>query len=346
MTKICLISDTHFGVRNDQSAFLQHMHWFFQHVFFPKLEKERIRTIVHLGDLVDRRKYINYHTLNRMKSMFLDPIKEKAFDMHIITGNHDHYWRNTSSINSLDELLADYQSVMTIYRDPDWVKIGPRTCLMLPWITNENRETSMSMVNSLGQHMLTFGHLELAGFVMNPGSVAEHGDPSEPFKKASATYSGHYHAKSSQDSIHYLGAPFQFTWGDYGDPRGFHILDLNTLELEFIENPYSMFRQFVYDGDLPHPEIEHVMDCYVKVIVKNKKSQADFEAFLKKIDVKSPLDIKIVETVNLVVDQSDFTGAESTVDIIKSYIDQVDIPAKPQLEALMMKLYQDALLAE
>lgn len=350
--QVALLGDTHFGIRGDQNAFLQHMHWFFQHVFFDTLRNRNIKTIIHVGDLVDRRKYINYHTLRRMRDTFLDEIKNRNLEMHIITGNHDHYWRNTSKLNALDELLYGYD--FKIYSEPDVVyfKTGNLSVpvIMVPWITQENRDRTNWVLQQAPDNAIICGHLELAGFTMNPGSVAEHGDDASLYKRFAGVYSGHYHSKSSQGNVHYLGAPFAFNWGDFNDPRGFHILDLDTHELEFIENPYSMFNQLVYDDSDPElcvvPSDQHYMDCYVKVIVRNKKSQAQFEKFLADIDAKQPLDIKIVETVQLSVDKETFSGTETTPEIIKKYIHQINTPKQQQLETKMMNLYQKALTIE
>ena len=94
--KIALITDTHWGVRNDHISFMDNSKLFLDNVFFPLLVKHNIGTIVHLGDLVDRRKYININTANRLRVDFLDKIKD--YDVHIIAGNHDTYFKNTNEV--------------------------------------------------------------------------------------------------------------------------------------------------------------------------------------------------------------------------------------------------------
>ena len=58
--KYALITDTHFGVRNDSQILLEYQKKFYDEIFFPYLDKNDIKHIVHLGDLVDRRKSINF----------------------------------------------------------------------------------------------------------------------------------------------------------------------------------------------------------------------------------------------------------------------------------------------
>ena len=57
--KIALITDTHWGARNDNVIFSNYFRKFYDNIFFPLLEERNIKTLLHLGDVVDRRKYIN-----------------------------------------------------------------------------------------------------------------------------------------------------------------------------------------------------------------------------------------------------------------------------------------------
>lgn len=350
MALIALITDTHYGARGDQVAFFQHMLWFWQHVFFPSLNKYGVNQIFHLGDLVDRRKYINFNTLNRLKKDFLDELVERDLKMTIIAGNHDCYHKNTTSLNAISSIIEPYQKNINAHYGPSLIQIGSRPVAMVPWITMESREETNQLLERAPENSIVFGHLELAGFSMNPGTVSDFGDPMSDFKKFDAVYTGHFHTKSDKDNIHYLGAPFQFNWGDYGDLRGFHILDTETLELTFIENPYSMFCRVIYDEDdaegnqmALHSEM---LERYVKVIVRNKTRQAEFEAFLQAIDAKMPLDLKVVETVQLSVDKDTFSGEETTSEIIRKYVQHIETPNQDKLESKILSLYERASVSE
>jgi 3',5'-cyclic AMP phosphodiesterase CpdA len=113
--KIALITDTHWGVRNDHSAFLDNNKKFLDDIFFPYLDNHRINTVIHLGDLVDRRKYLNINTAKRLRTDFLDRIASEPIDFHILVGNHDTYFKNTNSVNVLQELLVDKYPDFKIY---------------------------------------------------------------------------------------------------------------------------------------------------------------------------------------------------------------------------------------
>ena len=113
--KLAIITDTHWGVRNDSQAFLDNSKVFLDNVFFPYLEKHGVHTILHLGDLVDRRKYINYNTASRLRQDFLDPIYGRGYEMHIVAGNHDTYFKNTNEVNALRELVIGKYTNTKVY---------------------------------------------------------------------------------------------------------------------------------------------------------------------------------------------------------------------------------------
>ena len=61
MKKLVIITDTHFGARNDSQVFSDYFFDFYQNQFFPYIieNSEDIRGVMHLGDCLDRRKFIN-----------------------------------------------------------------------------------------------------------------------------------------------------------------------------------------------------------------------------------------------------------------------------------------------
>ena len=336
--KIALICDTHFGIRGNNFSFLDYQEDFFNDVFFPELEKRGIKTILHLGDLVDQRKSINYFTLKRMKEMFLDRLT--GYDVTFICGNHDIFFRNSNSLSALSELLGSYY--FRRYSRPLSFFYYSRPVCLIPWITSENKLQTEDVIHDTPAE-ICLGHLELSGFPMDGGMIAEYGDDPLQYKKFKSVLSGHYHTKSKSGNIQYLGAPFQFTWADHEQEKGFHILDLDTLDLEYIVNPYTLFHQIVYDGKSPidfNQEL-YFNNSYVKIIAKKKDSQAEFERFVKAIEGSKPLDIKIVELADLQVTASDITGMETTTEIIRKYINELSVDVdKSKLEELMLQYYK------
>jgi hypothetical protein len=200
------------------------------------------------------------------------------------------------------------------------------------------------------------GHLELAGFEMYRGSIVSHGDDRSLFDRFDMVLSGHYHHRSSDGTIHYLGSHAEFTWSDYDDRKGFHILDTETRDLTFIENPYTMFDKFWYDDTslTSSPEMFD-LDCWkgkiVKVIVQNKTDPYRFDKFIEEFEKVGVLEMQIVEDhLNLGVaeDEEIINEAESTIGIFKKYIDQVNSANldKVKLEQTIVELYQEAISLE
>ena len=89
MTKVAVITDTHYGARKGSKLFHDYFEKFYRDVFFPTLKKEGIDTVLHLGDAFDSRRGIEFQTLQWAKRVVFDPLKEMGAKMHLIVGNHD-----------------------------------------------------------------------------------------------------------------------------------------------------------------------------------------------------------------------------------------------------------------
>lgn len=343
--KICVITDTHYGVRGDSNTFFQYFNKFYDKVFFPYIEKHGIKTVYHLGDLVDRRKYINYQTLNNMKSGFLDRLVGK--EVHILTGNHDLFHKNTNYINSLSELVAPYG--FHIYTRPTEVN----NHLFLPWINQENMQESINAIQNTRCHV-AFGHLEIKGFEMMRGNVSEQGLDKNLFSKFDLVASGHFHQKSSKGNIHYLGAPYEMMWSDYAETRGFHIYDTNTSKLTYIKNPNRIFHKIEYDDsscsmeDLTERDFSVYSGTYVKIIVRKKNNPYWFDLFFDALEAVNPADIRIIEGDQF-LDNTQILNFDpkvsDTLTILTDYTKMLGLDKKQHndLDKLLKKIYDQAL---
>jgi len=86
--KIALITDTHWGARGDSPAFAEYFNRFYYEQFFPYLAANGISRIFHLGDIVDRRKYINFVTARHLRK-FVEHCDSSGIRLDVIVGNHD-----------------------------------------------------------------------------------------------------------------------------------------------------------------------------------------------------------------------------------------------------------------
>lgn len=353
--KLGLITDTHWGIRNDSQIFYDYFKRFLDEVFFPSLEKQSIKQVIHLGDLVDRRKYINFLTLYRLHRDFLEEFEKRMIDLYIILGNHDVYYKNTNEVNAVRELIeGKYQFIHVIER-AETLEFDGTPILLLPWICEENYKESMDEIKNT-KAQIVMGHLELNGFEMFKGSISDHGMDHHLFDRFDVVCSGHYHHKSDTGNIHYLGAFAEYTWSDYDDPRGFHTLDTNTRELTFIRNPYRMFEKIWYD-DTQKSASEVIGDAQfdirnkmVKVIVKNKTNPYFFDLFIDALEKAGPTDLQVVEdhlNLDLMADEDIVDEAEDTLTVCKKYIGQLNLSVdQKKLERVITNLYNEALQVE
>jgi len=346
--KIALLNDTHCGIRNSSDVFLDNAEKFYTDVFFPYLLEHNIKHIVHLGDYYDNRKFINFRALNRNRDHFLKPLREHGITMDIICGNHDTFYKNTSELNSLKELLGHYMNEVTIIQKPtvmdyDGLKMG-----LVPWIDDANEKESMDFLANCKADIIG-GHFDIIGYEMMQGIKCEHGLNRDLFKRFEAVYSGHFHTKSSQDNITYLGSQMEFFWNDAHDKKYFHILDTNTRELTAVHNPNTLHYRIRYDDtstDYLHYDISGVDNHFVKVQVMHKSDQFTFDKFLDRLNNRSTLEVKIAENfkefVGNNVDDEDIS-VEDTAVLLDSYIDAVDTDLdKNTIKKQMSELMNEA----
>lgn len=355
--KVALITDQHFGARSDSIHFLDFYEKFYNDTFFPVLVNNNIDTIIILGDTFDRRKYINFYSYKRAREMFFDRLFHMNIKVFMLAGNHDTYFKNTNEVNSISLLLQEYTNI-TVIDKPDTYYLGdgdlkPPMICMLPWICLENYDESMEVIKKT-QAKLCMGHLEIDGFTMHRGMVSEGGLKREIFSKFDMVFSGHYHHRSSADNINYLGNPYELTWQDYADTRGFHLFDTDTYDLEFIPNPNIMFHRIIYDDkkesitEITSKDLNKYTNTYVKVVVINKTNPFLFDKFMENIYNVNPIDVTIVEDhtdLTEGVEDDTIDQAQDTMTIIEHFVDSIkeEHIDNDKLKTVMKELYVEAL---
>lgn len=349
MTKIVILGDSHFGVKNDSDVMLDHFEKFYSNVLFPYMKKNNIKTLIQTGDLFDRRKYVNFKTLDRFEKMFLQPLIQNNIETHIYAGNHCVFYKTTNKVNSLDGLLGYTPDNIKIYTEPVAdQRIGDTDFCILPWINQENYEESLKAITE-SNSIYCLGHLELSGFEMYRGMVNEHGMDKTVFEKFQMTISGHFHHRSTSHGIHYVGTPYEMTWQDYDDPKGFHILDTKKRELTFIENPYKLYHKLFYadDVDLKTFDASKYENCYLKVIVKKKENPLMFERMVDKIYLANVADFSVLEDLPGLNEDSNSEGhaqEKSTIEVLADYVDSLQTDKnKNKIKSMMQEIYLEAL---
>jgi DNA repair exonuclease SbcCD nuclease subunit len=354
-TKVAIITDQHFGARNDSIHFLDYFERFYEGTFFPTLDSESIDTVLILGDTFDRRKYINFYSYKRTREMFFDKLAQRGIKVFMLAGNHDTYFKNTNEVNSVRLLLQEYTNI-TVIDSPTTIYVKDTHICMMPWICPENHDDSMFVLSDTDADIV-MGHFEIAGFAMHRGMPSQEGLNRDIFKRFSVVFSGHYHHRSTQDNIRYLGNPYELTWQDYNDPRGFHLFDLHTFDLQFVENPNVMFHRITYDDkentitEITSKDLTKYTNTYVKVVVINKTNPHLFDRFMENLYKVNPIDITIAEDFTDLtegVEDDMINEAEDTITIINKFVDGISEEHidNDKLKTVLKELYVEALNQE
>jgi len=322
-SRVAIITDTHYGMRKGSQIFHDYFEKFYSETFFPTLDERGIDTVIHMGDVFDVRKGIDYWSLDWSKRVVFTPLQERGIDTHIIVGNHDIFYKQSLKINSPGLNLTEYTNITT-YDSPQTAKIKGQDVFFIPWVCEENAEEFLEQRDQ-SKAKVAMGHLEIAGFYANSTYQVQHGLDSSVFSQFDQVFSGHFHKRSSSGNISYLGNPYQMYWNDEGETRGFHIYDMKTGELEFIPNPNYMFHKIYYneaDQKLINPN--KYKDCYIKIIVEGKSTPKRLNTLVDKLYKVGINDIKVIENFEVSVDDDAEIESEDTMTTLTKYVDAMD----------------------
>jgi predicted phosphodiesterase len=337
-----VITDTHYCARKSSKLFQDYFELFYKNVFFPTLEQYGIKTVIHMGDAFDSRKSIDFAGLDWTRRVVLEPLSQ--YDVHLITGNHDCYFKNSNKVNSPELLLSEYKNIKT-YSEPTEIKVGNLSILLLPWINSENSERSLRMIQKT-KCKVAMGHLELNGFSPYRGHIMDSGMDANIFSNFKKVFSGHYHTRSDNGTVYYLGNPYEIYWNDVNDTRGFTIFDTETLEHFPVDNPYRMFYNIYYE-DTPYQtfDIREYENKIVRVIVRKKSNQKHFEKFIDKLYTANLAELKIVENFQI-QESEEFEAFESedTFSILQRYVNESECELdKSTITNILEEVYKEAL---
>ncbi len=339
--KIALLGDSHFGASRSSTILHNHFSQFYN-FFFNYLSKHNITEIIQEGDLFDQRKDVHFATIKWSNENFFRPIKDSNINLTVISGNHDCTFKNHNRLNSVSLLCPKETKVIDLV--PETILFGDKAIDFYPWISPENLDESMKFL-AKSKSEFAVGHFEFVNFPMHPGSIATHGASHKEFSKYERVFSGHYHTISQQDNVLYTGTPYELTWSDCNDSKGFWVLDTETSKLEYIKSPYKLFEKITYIEDMDY-DFTNVNEKYVKIVVVAKTSQKKFDEFVTNVNLNSPIDVKIIEAsiIDKVSEAVDVTDLVTTKDMISCVIDTLDVNVdKDKLKNLVLGIYTEAM---
>ena len=273
------------------------------------------------------RKTINFKALQHNRKIFLEPMRELGITMDIIPGNHDVYYKNTNELNALKELQGHYMNEVNLVMKPTVVDYDGMAIALVPWINTQNEKESLEFLANCKADIVG-AHLELQGFEMSKGMPCMEGMDRKHFDRFDMVMTGHFHAKSTQNNIHYLGSQMEFFWNDCNDPKHFHILDTETRELTPVVNPITIYEKIYYDHEnmRKFKDLKYLDNKFVKVIVTNKGDPYEFERFIDRVQSQKIHELKIAEDFKEFTGEnvSDNVSVDDTETLVYDYVDSVN----------------------
>ena len=338
--KVAIFSDIHLGVHQNSDFWLgvanQWSDWYIE-----ELQSKGIKDIIFCGDFFHYRDEISVKTLNFSKD-FLDKFED--FNITMITGNHDAWYKDTSEINSLS-ILKGYKNI-TVYDKLTQCTINGKKVTFCPWGTQ---------LKDIPKSDLVFGHFELENFQMNSYKVCDHGDSPETLAdKAPLIFSGHFHLRANKQfnnsEIVYVGNPYQMDFGDAGQTKGYYTLDLENLSYDFYENNVTpnhiklFLSKIIVQKDPEKYFREQVTNNIIKFIVDKNVNSEHMDLLVTKLSSYKPCDIRIDYDANYnkvqFAEENDFDlSGIDMIEAITEFINMLDIDNKSEVAKYTTELY-------
>ena len=338
--KIAIITDLHFGVKKANVRVHEYFYKFYEQVLFPFLTENGITTLFILGDVVEHRKFMNYACLQQMHDRFFTPLRDMGISVYSLVGNHDLYYRTNDSVNALSEMFSFYENLVIVDK-PKSFNFDGVDIACLPWIHKGNAKDVSKFLKEDKSDIL-MAHLELNGFKMHGASLCEGGMDKKFFRKYDMVMTGHFHHRSDDGQVFYLGTPYQITWSDYGEVKGFHVFDTDDRSLTFHENPHKLFKKVEYDPEEEY-DFNDFTDKYVKVTYGQDTNQKEFDLFVDGIHNHNPIDLETKREFELEVDDDD-VEVEELEEMLMNYVDisNVNQTLKGKVKNKLNELHQGA----
>ena len=344
MNNVAVITDPHFGIKKANDLFLNSQLKFFKEQLVPSLEEHNIKEIFFLGDIFDNRVSMNIKIKNAVLDVFENILSD--YKIYILIGNHDCYFNNSIETNAV-KFLNKFNNIKVISKS-SIIKSNDRTIYMVPWIVDSER--FRDEVSNLKDRVdICMGHFAINGFHLNKFKIQEDAMSHEEFNKFSLVFSGHLHQRGikifGDTEIAYIGSPFQLTRADSGEPRGYCVLDMDTLKYKFIDNDQSLeYIQINYPDSFTE---EMINGNIVDVNVKFDKSTDDskVQEYIKEIEMFNPIIPPSIIAINSFMNTTDTDGdfeIKSKSELIREYVNALDINNKDEIFAYLETLYEEA----
>lgn len=338
-SKICCLSDLHIGIHQDSVI------WYDISINFIKqlkanLIKEGIEDIVICGDINNDRNEISVQTIHVINKIFT---LLKDFNIILIIGNHDAYYKDRSDVNSLG-ILSGWNNIKVIEKTASIEQFNKKITFC-PWATD---------INTIPRSNIIFGHFDIMGFKLAQTKVCDIGINSQDLiNKGDLIITGHFHLKEHRNyeygTIVYLGSPYELNWGESGDPKGYHILNLHTNEITFYENTESpkhkhiRLSELLIDNKITETTKQNFYHNFINFIVDKEIDTNKLDELINKLHLLKPINIKTdfeLEDKLLIEDTNvQFTGIDIP-SAIEEFINMLNVENKNEVLNFTLDLYR------
>ena len=196
--------------------------------------KNDIDQLIFLGDLVHTRGEIHQKALDMVR-YYLDKLNNIGIPVKMILGNHDLLYEKNKSVNYFnvfDGLFKNIEFITDMKQVDNMLYVG--------WLQNDKELQWYRDIEE--DYEFIFGHFEFKDTKLNEKYKTDFGV--ENNNKKSMIFSGHYHGRTIQDNLYYIGTPYPSDWGHKNnDSYGLCILDTKTKKVKFEDLDLFHYRE-------------------------------------------------------------------------------------------------------
>lgn len=309
MTETIIISDTHFGVRNNSINWLKHqLQGLDEIIQFIRSQPNEFR-VIHCGDLFDSRSSINPYIVRKVQEK-INELSSIVESITILGGNHDYYSpeEHEYNITSLDFL----ESPDNVYIISQEEYLSDNKELFIPWFKFHNKESLEQILDKYDYDI-----------------IYTHTDIYQPYpelrplinKITKPIISGHIHTPNLMNPKRLnIGSCFSIDFNDNNSKRGFYIIknnDTNTIEFHPLETPIHFYR--LYNEDIFNHEFDINPDDKVEFYIdSNKYHDGIYKSVIDDMKQKCDL-VTIINSTTILTEGKDIKKFD-IVDIIENSI--------------------------
>ena len=239
-----IITDTHFGVKQNSSTWLNSHLDFMYKQLIPHIQQcidselyDSIR-LIHLGDVFDSRSTISTFVATKVVELFAK--LSSMCEVHVVAGNHDFYSPNSDEVDSLNLLLKNTGSILHT-KDYEKVRIPETETyeLFIPWYKWGN-----DVIDSMMQH-----HGKEIVNVFTHADIVSEQIPFTFLNKETRVFSGHIHTPSIKKNLYNLGSCYAINFADANQERGYYVMVDNGDPIFYCNNCSIKFWR-LYNEDI------------------------------------------------------------------------------------------------